>query len=461
MSLRQLSRRELFVNAAASALLMPLYHRREWRSREATRAWQLQRIVRLATRAYEQVPLYRERYDAAGIRPNDVRTWEDVARLPFIDKADVADGFPDRVIARDVSLDDCLLSTSSGSSGRMLTIAHRASHNWPYALATQRLLRWCTGGSYPFWYRQAYIYTSPFPLPDQRFVYPLHFIPTATDPAPMLAELTAFRPHVLTCYPSVLRDLIAADAMVMRTLGLRGASVSSEVSSQEERDGWAEVLGCPVRDEYSSEELTRMAAQCPAGSYHLMEDITYVEVVDPDTSRPTDGVGEVVGTELHNEAMPFIRYRQGDLARIGHDACACGRPSRLLTELAGRANDGFWTSGGDWLSPGLLLDACYRTLMALPEAVAAYRLVQADIGAARLEVVPGKTWYDDAAGSLRAGLSRELQGRLNVTVERVRSLERGAAGKRATIVRLVDAPGRRQVSAQVSAQVTPPSRNPV
>lgn len=440
MSLRRLSRRELLVNTGASAVLMPLYHRREWRSREAMRAWQLKRIVRLVTRAYEQVPLYRERYDDAGIKPSDVRTWEDAARLPLIDKAAISEGFPERVVARDVSLDACLLSTSSGSSGRMLTIAHRASRNWPYALATQRLLRWCTGGRYPFWYRQAYIYTSPFPVPEQRFIYPLHFIPTTTDPAPMVAQLTAYRPHVLTCYPSVLRDLVAADVARMRDLHLRGVSVSSEVSSQEERDGWSETLGCPVRDEYSSEELTRMAAQCPKGRYHLMEDITYLEIVDPETGQPTDGVGEVVGTELHNDAMPFIRYRQGDLARIGSETCSCGRPGRLLTELAGRANDGFWTRRGDWLSPGLLLDACYRALMAVPDAVAAYRLVQAEIGSARLEVVPGKAWSDDAAGRLLAGLSSELDGRLDVTVRHVGNLQRGAAGKRATIVRLVDPP---------------------
>jgi phenylacetate-CoA ligase len=457
MSLRPLSRRELLVNAGASASLMPLYHRREWWSREAARAWQLKRIVRLVARAYEHVPLYRERYDRAGIRPADVRTWDDVATLPLVDKADMSDDFPDRVVARDVSLDDCLLSTSSGSSGRMLTIAHRASRNWPYALATQRILRWCTGGKYPFWYRQAYIYTSAFPVPEQRLIYPLRFIPTTTDASPMLAELAAFRPHVLTCYPSVLRDLIAADTKAMRALGLSGVSVSSEVSSQDERDAWAESLGCPVRDEYSSEELTRMAAQCPSGRYHLMEDITYVEVVDADTGEPTDDIGEVVGTELHNDAMPFIRYRQGDLARIGTDACPCGRPGRVLTELAGRANDGFWTSSGDWLSPGLLLDACYRCLMAVPDAVAAYRLVQADIGSARLEVVPGKAWTDVATERLLTQLSSELDGRLEVTIRRVGVLERGPAGKRATIVRLVEPPG---TGPAPSRQAREPSRKP-
>jgi phenylacetate-CoA ligase len=445
MSLRRLSRREYAVNAVAAGLLMPVYRWREHRSLEATRTWQLERIVSLVARAYAQVPLYRERYDAAGIDPRDVRTWDDVARLPTVTKADLADGFPERVVAADTSLESCLLSTSSGSSGRMLTIAHRADRNWPYALATQRLLRWAAGGSYPFWYRQAYIYTSAYPVPDVGWLYPLRFIPTTTDPAPMLAALSDYRPHILTCYPSVLRDLLLADARLMHDLRLRAVSVSSEVSTQDERDAWSAILGCPVRDEYSSEELTRMAAQCPAGRYHLMEDITYLEILEPDSDRPTSGLGEVVGTELHNTAMPFIRYRQGDLARLGPGDCSCGRSSRLLLELAGRANDGFWTLEGRWLSPGMLLDACYRALMAVPDAVAAYRLVQDSVGRARLDLVPGRAWAETSADRLARGLSQELDGQVEVTVAVVEGLERGPAGKRATILRLVDPPGAAQV----------------
>jgi phenylacetate-coenzyme A ligase PaaK-like adenylate-forming protein len=101
MSLRPLSRGEFAVNAAAAALLMPVYRRREWRSREATRAWQLKRIIRLVERAYAQVPLYRETYQAAGIDPRDVRDWDDVARLPTIAKSDLIEGFPERVLAGD------------------------------------------------------------------------------------------------------------------------------------------------------------------------------------------------------------------------------------------------------------------------------------------------------------------------------------------------------------------------
>jgi phenylacetate-CoA ligase len=438
MSLRRLTPFEYLVNLAAVTALMPLYRRREWRTRAATRDWQLRRIAGLVRRAYEQVPLYREKYDAAGFRPADLRSWDDFARIPIVTKAELIDAFPDRAIARDTPLDRCLLSTSSGTSGTVMTIAHRADRNWAYALATQRLLRWATGGRYPPWYRQAYIYTSPYPTPSLPGVYALRFIPTTTDPAPMLAALAGCRPHVLTCYPTVLRDLLAADPGLMRGLHLRGVSVSSEVSTQEERDAWSDALGCPVRDEFSSEELTRIAAQCPEKRYHLMEDIVYTEILEPDGVTPTTDLGEVVGTELHNFAMPFIRYRQGDLAQLGSGPCPCGRPSRLLVGLTGRANDGFRLADGRTLSPGFLLDACYRSIMALPDAAAAYRLVQLGPDRAELEVVPGDAWGDRTAERLGRALEAEIGRGLAVAVRPVEALPRGPAGKRASIVRLFD-----------------------
>lgn len=435
MTLRQLTTAEFLVNLIAASAAIPIYERREWRAPEATRAWQLGRIRRLVDRAHAQVPLYREKYEAAGYRPGELRSWEDFAHLPTVTKAEIADGYPDRSVARDTPLERCLLSTSSGSSGRVMVIAHRADRNWPYALATRRLLRWASGGRYPFWYRQAYIYTSPYPTPQLPGFFPLVFIPTGNDPAPMLTALRQSRPHVLTAYPTVLRDLLAADSQAMRALRLHGVSVSSELSTQEERDAWSELLGCPVRDEYSSEELTRIAAQCPERRYHLMEDIVYTEILEAGTERPTDGIGEVVGTELHNQTMPFIRYRQEDLARIKPPGCPCGRPSRLLSGLQGRANDGFFLADGRRLSPGFLLDAAYRALMSRPGVVAAYRLIQRSPHQAELQIVPGRAWSTDAPGELARSLEDEIGGGLRIEARTVESLERGGGGKRATIVR--------------------------
>jgi len=436
MPLRRLTAREYAVNLVMTTACWPIYRRREWADRSALDAFALRRTRDIAMHAARSVPVYAQRYREAGVDPSAIRTWDDVRRLPLMDKATIVAGYPGSSVASGADLSGCLLSTSSGSSGQMMTVPHRADRFWPYLLSGQRVLRWAAGGRYPFWWRQAYVYTSEYPLLRVPGIYPMRFIATSGRAEAILSELESFRPQLLHTYPSVLRDLVAFNADRMRRLGLVGTSVGSELSTQEERDGWEASLGCRVRDEYSSEELGRIASQCPEGRYHLHEDVVHIETIDAD-GRPTDGIGEIVGTEFHNRTMPFVRYRQGDMARISDEPCPCGRHTRLLVDLAGRSNDGFVLQDGRRLAPGFLLDVCYRALIAAGDgAAAAYRFVQTDPGHADFEYVPGSASDAATIDVLGTSLRGELAGTgLTIRVRPVDAIPRPAGGKRATVFR--------------------------
>ena len=103
----------------------------------------------------------------------------------------------------------------------------------------------------------------------------------------------------------------------------------------------AKQLGVAVLDEYSSEELTRIALECPCGNYHLEEDACYIEVLDKNTKEKiTQGTGLVVGTNLLNTATPIIRYHQGDIVTISNvNNCKCGNHGRIIKEINGREMD--------------------------------------------------------------------------------------------------------------------------
>ena len=135
--------------------------------------------------------------------------------------------------------------------------------------------------------------------------------------------------------------------------------------------------------------------------------------------------------------MPFVRYRQGDLARIVDEPCSCGRHTRLLVDLAGRSNDGFALADGRRLAPGFLLDACYRALIAAGEGVAsAYRFVQVNPAQADFEFVPGPDFDPSAEIVMAESLRRELAGSgLEIRVRAVDAIERPPGGKRATVFR--------------------------
>ena len=443
MPLRRFTPREYVVNLALVVAAGPVYRRREWAARETLDHFAFGRARDLAIHAGRHVPLYRDRYREAGVDPAAIGDWAGFQRLPLMDKASVRQGYPDRSVAEGTDLSGCLLSTSSGSSGLVMTIPHRADRFWPYLLSSQRMLAWAAGGRYPFWWRQVYVYTSEYPLLRVPGLYPLTFVPTAAEPSRILEALEGVRPHILHTYPTVLRDLVALAPDRMRALRLRGVSVGSELSTQAERDAWASVLGIRVCDEYSTEELGRVASQCPEGRYHLHEDVVKTEIVDQD-GRPTDGMGEVVGTELHNRTMPFVRYRQGDIARISDERCPCGRQTRLLVDLVGRKNDGFILADGRELPAGFLLDVSYRAILrGRDDVVAAYRFVQRDAGHADFEVVPGAGWSDagvsagsGSAAAIAASLASELPPLLTARVVVIPAIDRGPGGKRKTIVRL-------------------------
>ena len=293
-------------------------------SRDRMRAWQWERICKLVRHAYENVPFYAEHYRNASFHPDDLRSWEDFHRVPSVTKDQVIASFPERILATGFKLDQLVVSRSSGSSGKVLDIAYDDRAMITYMLAGLRLYK--MGFDYRPWHRQLYIYTSPYPLKSLFGLYPLDFVSTLTPIPEIIAQIKLRRPDLLVCYPSHLKQIEQqlSDSDLSR-IALRCISVNSEMSTQAERDRLSERFGCPVLDEYSSEELTRIAAQCRCGTYHIFEDINYME-----TKLQADGSSVLIGTNLHNYAMPMIRYEQNDLGRIEERPCDCGWSFRAL-----------------------------------------------------------------------------------------------------------------------------------
>jgi phenylacetate-CoA ligase len=160
--------------------------------------------------------------------------------------------------------------------------------------------------------------------------------------------------------------------------GLYGIITHSEASSRLERQRWSEQFGVPVVDEYSSEEGTRMALELPCGHYHVHEDAVYLESLNPGSlraqKRGTPGL--VAVTNLLNEAMPFIRYIQGDYVTrpIEEPACLCGWST--LSSIDGRVNDGFVSPTGADIPAGTLLDVTYRWMYDIGAHIQEFELIQ-------------------------------------------------------------------------------------
>jgi phenylacetate-CoA ligase len=439
--MRAFTRRELVLNTLSIARHYTAFRQRPFSSRQSIRHYQLRQLQQLVAFSFDNVPLYRDKYDHAGIQPRDLQTLDDLKHFPTVSKDEMLAAYPGQALARDVDLARCILSKSSGTTGQILTVVHQADRLAIQGLAMNRLIS--LYGPYPPWHRLVYVYTSEFPARSLFGAYPMTLVSTLAPFEEMSARLSALRPHVLICYPSHIRALATElGPEGCRRLGIRAISVSSELSTQEERNQLATLFQCGVYDEYSTEELTHVAAQCRELTYHIFEDVVYLEIVEPgsDSSLPPGETGEIVGTYLHNRAMPFIRYRQGDLAALDESYCHCGRTFRAIKNLDGRKPDQFVLPSGRVLTSGWLLDASYSFLLDVGADIAAFTMIQETVNDVRIEIVPGPSCTSEAVERVRLHFLKLVGEPINVRVELVPEIRRAGGGKHHPIVSHVTQP---------------------
>ena len=337
---------------------------------------QFERISSLVEMAYSDIPVYRDKYDAAGFSPSDLRSYDDIQKIPVITKQELIAAFPSRCVNPRYRSEDLFPTRSSGSSGQTLLIRVDLDAILTDTIQGIRQFALQSGNKYGADDLLTHVYTVPWWYDSVGSRYQTAFISNVIPPAQVAKLLRDLGPQILSCYPSNLEALLPHSSEFNSNLYL--AVTHSEHSSRYARKAWSERLGCPVLDEYSSEEATRIALEMPGGTYHVCEDSVHLDVLDPATLKPqTPGQsGLAVVTNLLNEAMPFIRYVQGDLLTQP----ANPEPSSInwsqISTIDGRTNDAFINKQGRKVPAGSLLDVTYRWMFDLDLHLTQFELVQ-------------------------------------------------------------------------------------
>jgi phenylacetate-CoA ligase len=344
---------------------------------------QLDRAARLVSFA-SGIEVYREKYRRAGIVPTRIDSWEDFRKIPPITKQELQAVYPDGCVHSSMQRDLCFQTRSSGSSGISLKIMVDLEAIATDTLHGIRQFSLQSGLRYEPSDSVANIYTVPWWTSAIDGYYINHFISSlisASATADILAEL---RPDIISLYPSNLEALMH-HRQRWRHDDLDLIVTHSEQSTRAMRQTWQRMIGAPVLDEYSSEEGTRIALECPCGHYHSCDDTVVLEILDPETMLPQrpGKPGLVVVTNLLNHAMPFIRYVQGDLATLGPPS-NCPIQWGRVENIQGRVNDAFLTRSGNLVPAGTILDATYRMMFDNNINLRRFELVQTDYDVARL-----------------------------------------------------------------------------
>ncbi len=350
-------------------------------SRAELRAWQDARLRRLVRHAYESVPFYRRLFDRHRLHPRHIRGTVDLELIPTTDKAAMRREGTAALLAKGLDPASLLTVRTSGSSGEPFTI-HRT---W-LEDKLQYLLRLRTFGALGVRARDRIVAVGLAGRPDGaddkligRSLAALGFhsrdlVDGLQAPARVAVQLREARPDVLIGLPGMLDRLTGPElSEVVGGVRPRLVVIGGEVATPAMRLRIREAFGAPLHETYASHECPLIAWECRhSGDLHTCDDGVLVEVLQEDRAAEPGERGEVVLTNLHAYAMPFLRYRIGDLAtRAG--ACRCGLPFGSVGEIQGRMIDYFPLPDGRLLHP---YEIVTRLVWGPREWLRQYQLVQ-------------------------------------------------------------------------------------
>ena len=407
----------------------------QWWTPGQLQAMQEEKMRAMIRHAYDSVEYYRSVFDERGLKPDDIKTLDDLPKLPILNKDSIRANFPDRIVSNKHDVGSLILGKSSGSTGEPLRyyLTHEEkAFKWA---CLYRMWRWA---GYDFGKKYAIItvYTpSAFknvPVMDllERKVMRCLTLQTrdlnSDTVAGFVEAIQDFKPVILKGNPSTCYYI----ARYMKEHGSRfdvGATIcNAETLVPCVRDYVQDVFGCGIYDTYGLEGM-EAAAQCsPTSLHHLAAEAVIAEVVDENGDPLPPGTeGRLVLTALDKWAMPFIRYDTQDVAAIAAGACSCGRGLPLISNIKGRLVDIGVTPSGKFLSV-FVFSPLFRDV----EGVDAWQVVQESPQEVSVNVKPTAKLTQETLDGILREIQDYVGDDVRVAMNKVDDIPLTPSGKR-------------------------------
>lgn len=310
---------------------------------------QLERLKHMVNKSYERVPFYQKKFDEAGIKPSDIKTLADVAKLPFTTKNDLREQYPYGLFAEPMK-NIARIHASSGTTGKPVVAGYTKSDlsNWSNAMARIITAAGVTEediAQVSFGYG---LFTGGFGLHYGLERVGATVVPMSSgNTQKQIMLMQDFGTTALIATPSYamyISEVIEEMNIPKSNFKLKYGLFGAEGMSEEMRQTLERRFGALVTTNYGLTEVSGpgVSGEC---SYrcgqHINEDMFLVEIIDPNTGEvlPYGEKGEVVITTLTKEAMPVLRYRTRDISYLIPDPCQCGRTTYRLAPIQGRTDD--------------------------------------------------------------------------------------------------------------------------
>jgi len=406
----------------------------QWLKPPKLRMLQRKRLRAILKHAYENVQIYHEKFDSVGIKPDDIKTVEDLSKLPFTTKKEVWSGIPDQSIAKGYHINECVKMSTSGTSGGPMPVYYDKRFSDYFSAASYRSRK--AIGISPL----DKVFRIQFGGPPSRnqgagketsgvkhrsrwktslgLAYNLFkgfqktsYITYSADD--VILDIIEYQPKVLIGNPSYLR-LIAEtiNDMGIRDFHPKVLRSRGEVLDEPTRKFLESSFGREVFDQYGANEVGSISWECRRKEgQHIDADLLILEIVrDGEPVGPCER-GEIVVTGLLNYAMPLIRYRVGDIGILDDEQCSCGRSLPLLKSIEGRAVDCFTLPDGRNVTPKVIMTAIQGT-----PGVSRYQAVQESRNKVTIELMKYKNDPDVSISELTARCHEVLGENMEIEV---------------------------------------------
>ena len=317
--------------------------------REKIVALQNERLAATVRRVYENVPFYRSKMEQSGVTPDDIRTIDDLHKLPFSYKQDLRDTYPYGLFA--VPMKDVVrLHASSGTTGKQIVVGYTRNdlEVWDECVARALTAAGCTDEDIVHVSYGYGLFTGGLGADGGAKRIGATTIPVSSgNTQRQVTILKDFGSTILCCTPSYalhIAEVLYASGYTKDDIKLKAGVFGAEPWTNEMRRQIEDMLGLTAYDIYGLTEIIGpgVAFECKEQTgMHVNEDHFIVEVIDPDTGEvlPEGTQGELVFTCITKEAFPILRYRTRDIGVITRGKCSCGRTLVKMTKPRGRTDD--------------------------------------------------------------------------------------------------------------------------
>lgn len=405
----------------------------QWWSRAQIAELQNKKLRAIIHHAYDNVSYYRRIFSQFGITPDDIKTKNDLKKIPVLTKDDIRKNLPD-LVAKNIRKSERIEAHSSGSTGEpMKYYVDSKSYSTDWA-QTFRCWDWAgyqIGDPYvklSLNSRKSYRKKIQDLFLNCRYVYAEGITEQVIKQE--IEKIQQFKPKIIRDYASHLYTM--AKLMEKSNIQYEGAVIATtgDMLHPHYREIIEKQFHCKIFDGYGG-ETTPIGFECEEhAGYHLCDEDVIVEFLADDENVASGELGRVVFTNLNNYAMPFIRYDIGDIGVYSDELCPCGRGLSLMKSIEGRDSDIITTPSGDFI-----VVQFFTILFKYIQGVDQFQVKQERIDQLTVKIMKNQFFTDNDLNHIKNKIQKRVGSDVNIEINFVNEIPlSGRSGKRRFVI---------------------------